>query len=455
LISNYHKKAIVVFYLITILLGVISLGFFLIEKPYRVSHPCTDDLSSCETIINQSPTDLMSVFINLTIVSGVVFLVLSVFAYSDKRKHPEDYAKAAPTLEFIDTLQDAGKTTEHDIYFHGFDYLRVILCVFVVALHTGLLGWTFFIVPNSHITTIAIEDIVYANVFFVAVPAFLLLSLFLYVHNMKNKIGYFRKRVVYLGTIYIFWSLIYMGMSAGGITGLKLLDIRYIISGGDIVFGLPYFLFDLILLIMVTEVLIYIKNRTSERSFILSNIILIGVSSLYFIVLPFLPTLSLPIDNVFIISGSSILNYLAYPSIVLLLYYSYSKGKLVTISWKIYALLSALIITSGVIEWIVLPNKVVYGGFIIPPYGRISVVLTSVLFILLALQVTKKAPRVIKELATLTLGIYLLHIPVMKFLEYGFHEFYLLSAFARLEYFIIIFMTTVIVTYMIKKTGVV
>jgi hypothetical protein len=341
MISNFHKKAIVVFYLITIIFGIISLGFFYVEKPYRVSQVCDPNatsVSDCVITTNSNPTNLMGHFINATIVTGSIFLALSVLAFYDKRKYPEDYAKPAPVLELVDTNVDVlVKTTEPTTYFHGFDYLRVILCIFVVALHTGILGWALFIVPTSGVTSITLKDIVFVNIFYVAVPAFLLLSLFLYVHNMKNKIGYFRKRVVYLVTIYIFWSLIYMGLSDGGITVSKLLDARYIISGGNLLFGLPYFLFDLILLIIITEGLLYVKQKVSERVFLITNAILIGITSLYFVILPVLSTAALPIDPLFIVSGSSLLNYLAYPSIVLLLYHYYSNGYLSKVSWKVYA----------------------------------------------------------------------------------------------------------------------
>jgi surface polysaccharide O-acyltransferase-like enzyme len=96
-----------------------------------------------------------------------------------------------------------------------------------------------------------------------------------------------------------------------------------------------------------------------------------------------------------------------------------------------------------------------YGGSVIPQYGRVSLVLTSVLLIIVALQVTKKAPAIIKELAVLTLGIYLLHIPVITFLENDFHELYIVATYTRVEFFLVVFVMTAIITYLIKRTGVV
>jgi len=63
----------------------------------------------------------------------------------------------------------------------GFDYLRIILCVGVIALHTNI-----FDVPSQYVggsvNPLFYRIIVY-NYFWVCVPLFILLSLFLYCKN--------------------------------------------------------------------------------------------------------------------------------------------------------------------------------------------------------------------------------------------------------------------------------
>jgi len=437
LITNIHKKAIVVFYTITITLVIILIWFYF-EKPYNILN-----------IIGKESMNLTSSLINLTIIFGWIFLILFGWSFYDKRKYPKDYIKSS--IVFPNTISNS----ENISYFYGFDYLRIILCIFVVAMHTGIIGWGAHINPNSGITVITMTDIIFMNIFMVALPLFLFISLFLYIQNSKIKVGYFKNRIIYLGSIYIFWYFIYMSMTENGITFSKIFDIRYLFSGGDLVMGIGYFIFDLLILLIIIESLLYIKQKITDRGFFILNLVIISITLLPFIIIPLFADFSYPIDRIFIVGGASLLNYLSYPSIILLISYYYEKDKFNGLSSKMYALLSILIIFCAAIEWSVLPYKIIYDGSIMSHYGRFSIVLTAILLFIFALQVTKKSSVIINWFAGLTMGIYILHIPVSKILEGSFKELYVISSYTSIGYFIILIVITTIITHLVKKVGVV
>jgi surface polysaccharide O-acyltransferase-like enzyme len=61
----------------------------------------------------------------------------------------------------------------------GFDYLRAILSVFVVVLHCGILGT---LIDG----TVSVEEILRFNLFFLAVPMFIFMSIYLFIDGPVN-----------------------------------------------------------------------------------------------------------------------------------------------------------------------------------------------------------------------------------------------------------------------------
>ena len=80
---------------------------------------------------------------------------------------------------------------------HGFDYARCMLAVLVVALHTRALGLS------------ARADVVYDHFFSLAVPSFMLISLFLFVAKGEVPGRGFVPRVQRLVLLFVFWSAAY------------------------------------------------------------------------------------------------------------------------------------------------------------------------------------------------------------------------------------------------------
>jgi len=109
-ISDFHRKCIYAFFILTILLGCVSLCMMITEKPYYTKRNCTatnkqlfasqpfdqpvnpnGDIVCKTEKVNGEPSVVLNTIINLTIISGAIFLMLAGLGFVDRRKHPEDY----------------------------------------------------------------------------------------------------------------------------------------------------------------------------------------------------------------------------------------------------------------------------------------------------------------------------------------------------------------------------
>ena len=110
MISPVFRKTLVVFYLLTVVLTIASLGMFFIEKPYYGETKCANPIAAHEAAFNnignpggcthtdpKDPSALMRGLINLTLIVGAIFVILSIVAFNDKRLHPEDYPVTVET----------------------------------------------------------------------------------------------------------------------------------------------------------------------------------------------------------------------------------------------------------------------------------------------------------------------------------------------------------------------
>ena len=110
MISDFHRKCIYTFFILTILLGCVSLCMMITEKPYYQKRNCTatnkqlfasqpfdQQITSTADIVckmekvNGEPSAVLNTIINLTIISGAIFLMLAGLGFVDRRKHTEDY----------------------------------------------------------------------------------------------------------------------------------------------------------------------------------------------------------------------------------------------------------------------------------------------------------------------------------------------------------------------------
>jgi hypothetical protein len=337
-------------------------------------------------------------------------------------------------------------------YIHGFDYLRIIFAIFVITWHIRIFGNTGIFLPQISNFTPSFLDIIYANILLLAVPIFMLVSLFLYGYN-RNKIdGYFRKRITYLGWLYIFWYFAALIVFGKGISVSSLLSIQSLSSG----FGTPvYFLFDLILMTIILECLILLKGYTSEKTYILLN-------SILFIIFIILITFSLPISYFFgkeynwlFLAFYSPINFLPYPFLASLLIIFFNRIRTITMKW--ISLLFTMMICLIILEWAFLVNSVLYNSYhiIVPPYARPSLIVGSLILFILFSRITKESSVIIKNLSSLTLGVYLIHIYIWKLLPNIVPELPALIQSNVLMIFFIVIISSFGVTYWIKKVGIV
>jgi len=85
--------------------------------------------------------------------------------------------------------------------FEGFDFLRAIFSLAIVAAHTGLFNLT------TIYGTSTVTDLLYTNFSYIAVPTFLQISLFLFQLKSGRVVfkTFFQNRITKLIYLYLFW----------------------------------------------------------------------------------------------------------------------------------------------------------------------------------------------------------------------------------------------------------
>lgn len=257
---------------------------------------------------------------------------------------------------------------------HGFDYLRCFACIAVVAIHCALFESSDF----------ALSRIMGRNVVMLAVPLFLLMSVYLF-----GQQGYpLRQRLTRYAWLYGFWVTIFT-MSFGGvnIVGGALQHgkiggvLAYLLTGGMS----PYYFF--VSLAFLTLVCFGLRQLPTWglKLALVGSVVLsattwglsAGHPNPYLVFVPFLP--------------------LAFVALLA------SRGE-VSLRW--IGVLGAVSLAAAALEW---------HWQIDAAYSRVSVMGFSSVIFLLALRVKSPAPRVVVTLADCTLGVYCLHVFLIAF----------------------------------------
>lgn len=355
--------------------------------------------------------------------------------------------------------------TETTQKFEGFDFLRAIFAIAIVADHTGL----FSIATIGGLASPT--DILYANFSYIAVPVFFQISLFLFYFKGKKVelSSFFQRRIVKLISLYLFWISIFTFLKIlftkglNGITNFDPLSLRsiveFIISGGNSPF---YFFFSLILITTLATLLLFPYKRITNGFLTLAiSYCLLFLSCL--LILSFSVT-DLILD---LISGqeSSIikaisniarwnynpLNFLPYIFTALITVQDFSHGNLQKTSLylrkKLWCLFGLFLIFT-LLEWFLLKNLI--------HYSRLSLVFGSWLLLHLAVVSKQKPNCFICFVSNLSLGIYATHlfsthifwIESPNFTDVVFDVFSRLYVIAR---FLVVLGYSITVTYLLKK----
>jgi hypothetical protein len=307
-----------------------------------------------------------------------------------------------------------------DKKFKGFDFLRAIFSIAIVADHANL--FTLATIGSITIWT----DLLYANFSYIAVPVFLQISLFLfYLKSEKPEFHkFFRKRIIRLISLYLFWvvtlllfSLVFKEGSPG-ISKLATLSVRgwieFIVSGGNSPF---YFFFSLIFLTTLAAILVLFFNKLGNflARIRVSYCLLFISCALVFCFSAIDPIISNNIGTrgvslIQIMSNIAHwdynpLNFLPYIFTAAIVVQELNHGKLNNTSLlfqlKLWSLFFLFLIFT-LLEWASLES--------LTHYSRLSLVFGSWLLLYLAILSKREVPHIVRLISECSLGIYTLHL---------------------------------------------
>ena len=285
-------------------------------------------------------------------------------------------------------------------YLPGLDYLRAIFCIFVVMWHIGFgTNQAMQLITNFLDKKYILFYIFNLNFLLLAVPGFLLMSNFLFVHK-NGTISRLKINIQKNLSLFVFWALITKLFSGNigyfiSLVPKNGLDVFQLLTGGFS--GLYFFLISLSITQVITY---YIKNFSFKIICIGSIVSLITTFLLSFF--------SLKSGNVLIVSYYNPLNFISVPFLAVLLNKVFNSNT----EQKKFILISLTIgIVSVILEWYILPSRIFFqvSRFGMPEYMRPSIYLFSTFLILLAFRVTKLPIKIISILSYYSLPIYLLH----------------------------------------------
>lgn len=303
--------------------------------------------------------------------------------------------------------------------FEGFDFLRAIFSIVIVALKTKLFLLAEILVSSS------LAYALISTIGYMAVPVFLQISLFLfYLNSEKTGFSYFiQKRLPKLISLYLFWliSLVLFDIFVAG----KLATIKarlssfrkvveFIVSGNESPF---FFFFSLIFLSTLAAMLSTLFKRLGKPStkvaisygLLLISCILVLSFPVADLIVNQSPSNSAPaflrvISNMANWDYNPI-SFLPYLFTALIATQEFNDGKLnrlnLSLKVKLLVLLS-LFVMFTVLEFNLL-EKLLH-------YTRLSLICGSWLLLDIAILSTRKVPGIVKFISTCSLGIYGFHV---------------------------------------------
>jgi peptidoglycan/LPS O-acetylase OafA/YrhL len=293
----------------------------------------------------------------------------------------------------------------------GFDYLRAIMALAVVALHSDMFPES--ILQNRSLpehATLAWGDIIEFNVFALAVPTFIIISIYLFL-NKAPDVVYFRDRLLRLSVLYVFWVSLWIYVERLNTSTLAVVlnprtILPFLVSGAN---SLYYFLFSLLVLTIVAWCTRRLSRRNLWLLFVTTTALLWILPALV-ILQPSLSALS---------TFYSPVNFL--PCVFAAgLFLSYKRSGVFAVQDKTYVracvAFGALWLCTSAIEWSWMISAAHFPGnsYCFPAYTRISVILGSVCVVLLSYTIVGPVPWAVHKFAQLSLGIYCVHPFILR-----------------------------------------
>jgi len=274
----------------------------------------------------------------------------------------------------------------------GIDLLKAICIVLVVVWHSKPISAV--MLPDHHVIALwggKVLQFFYFNISLLAVPSFILISLYLFIGKLSRVEDYWKKRLLRLVQIYVFWVGIQfiLYLLLGGPLPLPLKSIfRY--GGPDLPFGafmpaMPSIFYYLYMLILCTA-LTFLFLKLPEKIKLIVSVFVIIASCLYFFLSPLY---GISIDT------RSMKGYYIYVPVAYYLYHYKNKF----IQYRPLFLIGFLL--SVIAEWS-------FTGWT-SAYGRLSVFCGTLLLVSFFISGWTAASRPTRLLSRYSLGIFALH----------------------------------------------
>lgn len=376
---------------------------------------------------------------------------------------------AAPPIH-LENLQQTNECLSHqkpNKNIEGFDFLRSIFSIIIVALKTEF----FFLAEIFVSATFAYA--LMAKVAYLAVPVFLQMSLFLfYLKCEKASFLYFlKKRLPRLIILYIFWVGSYVlfeffiqsnSAIIKGLTSSPKSMIEFIISGGKSPF---FFLFSLIFLSTLAAIVIAAFKKIEKHSvkpWITHTLLFVSALAVFSLSMtPFaIDQLGGNSETGIVRSISNIVFwdynpfcFLPYLFTSLITIQDFNNGKLKQFSSSInlkLCILLTLFILFTIIELHAL-EKMLH-------YSRISLLFGSWLFLYLALLSPVQASPIVKFISSCSLGIYAFHVlltgltlPILGDNEFFKSIFETIPGSNIVMEFVVVLTGSIVLTFIFKR----
>lgn len=284
----------------------------------------------------------------------------------------------------------------------GIDYLRAAFSVGVVGVHLGYVRPS-AIFDKEHFAehTFGWSDFVNFYVLCLAVPAFILISTFLYARKPVDTAGLGR-RLWRIGRLLIFWSVLLQIYRFGGFEAIKHVPrdppefALYLLRGGNTYY---YFFVDLAIVTLVTHLATRMSTPAVWGLFAISTLV-VGV----------LPVLHRQTHNVFLALNADPLNFVPFAFAGVGLARLSAAGDDRTLTRLGLGCL-ALAVATAVLDWTVYVDPVFFdvNEYALPAYTRPSLVFLGVAVVVLALRLRWPENRVVRFMAVHSLAVYCLH----------------------------------------------
>ena len=281
----------------------------------------------------------------------------------------------------------------------GIDYARAFFSVCIVGIHAGYFSPSSIFSPDLYpIHEFGFSDFVNFYIFLLAVPAYLIISNYLFAMKPYNWTDLSKRLIRYIKLV-IFWSITYNLIANHTIlVPHSSIDAFLLLLSGN--HTLYYFFVSLAILTIITH---FAK--------LLPNVLLILLIFLSVIIVGLLPILSIKYQIYKLAILWNPLNFLPYPFAAVLIYRLRNQN-IKRLYWILISLL--LIVFSflaGMLDWTVYVNGRFFtvNLYAIPAYSRPSLVLLSILTLILVVNIRIRMFPVIDFMSKQSLALYCLH----------------------------------------------